>query len=74
MGEREEKKFELLKNQVHLLSHSFDAVQIFGTAVNEEGETVSYCWGKGNHNARYGQVIRWVCEQDRLDAMERDGE
>ena len=67
MANQEDKKFELIKNQVKLLAPSFSTVQIFTSIVNDKGSTVSYSWGTGNYNARYGQVVRWIKEEDAND-------
>ncbi len=72
MGNREDKKFELLKNQANLLAESFTTIQIFASVTNDEGETISYNWGDGNYNARYGQVIRWIKAEDAKELKESD--
>lgn len=56
---------DILKKHVAQLMEHFDTVQIFCTRHSPELDgTVRVQWGGGNYYARYGQVNRWIIEEE----------
>lgn len=73
--EQRDKKLELIRNQVKILSDSFDSVQIFCTKYEpeSEGDTSNYQLGIGNWFSRYGQIKAWLIGEDESLKNERSG-
>lgn len=64
--DQNDKKLELLKNQCRVLMQSFDSVQIFATKFDADGNggTGVFSYGDGNWFARYGQIHKWLVEEN----------
>lgn len=59
---------EIIQSHVAQLMEHFDTVQIFCTRHSEELEgTVRVQWGGGNYYARYGQVNKWLIEEEESE-------
>lgn len=64
-------KLEIIKRHVAALMEHFDSVQVFCTKEHaEEESTGSWCWGKGNWFARYGQAHEWLKKTEARSAKE----
>lgn len=58
---------EKLESAVELLMEHFEAVQIFASRYDSETGTTSVTSGRGNWNARRGQVAEFNIRQNELD-------
>ncbi len=66
-----DKKFELLENQMKVLLVHFDTIQIFASKHDAKiGNTATFVMGHGDWNSRYGQVRQWAIKQDVITAQE----
>ena len=57
--------YKELENIVSKLRSKFDTVQIFCTKSDvKTGDTGTFINGSGNYYARYGQISKWVIEEE----------
>lgn len=71
--EERDKKLKFIENQSKFIrSHGFDAVMVFASMFEPDGNTSYWALGDGNWCARFGQVKEWVVREEGKSARKQE--